>query len=134
MISHLVDTHALVWQFTDPSSLSATVASILDEAEQAKGRILVPSIVLVELVYLAERGRVPEKAMSRTFDLLGLPRGTYRSVPLNIEIARTLGRVDRNIVPDMPDRIIAATSMALDVPVLTKDSRLRALTTIKTLW
>jgi PIN domain nuclease of toxin-antitoxin system len=134
MTSHLVDTHALVWQFTDPSSLSVRVASILDAAEQAKGRILVPSIVLVELVYLAERRRVPEVALTRTFDLLGVPRGTYRSVPLNLEIARMLGRIDRSIVPDMPDRIIAATSMALKVPVLTKDSRLKALTTIETIW
>jgi predicted nucleic acid-binding protein len=45
-----------------------------------------------------------------------------------------LGRIDRSIVPDMPDRIIAATSMALKVPVLTKDSRLKALTTIETIW
>jgi hypothetical protein len=75
-ISHLVDTPVLVWQFTDPRSLSVLVASILDAAEQARGRILVPSIVLVELVYLAERRRISEVAVAPTFDLLGLPRGT----------------------------------------------------------
>jgi predicted nucleic acid-binding protein len=45
-----------------------------------------------------------------------------------------LRSIDRNIVPDVPDRIIAATSLALQIPVLTKDARLQALNTIQTIW
>jgi len=134
MSTHLADTHTLVWHFTDPSRLSSRVAAVLEEAESAQGRILVPSIVVVELVYLAERPRVPEQALRRTLELLGRPRGSYRCVPLDLAIARALERIGRSEVPDLPDRIIAATAMVLQVPLLSKDPQLKALKTIRTLW
>jgi predicted nucleic acid-binding protein len=42
-------------------------------------------------------------------------------------------RVSRNEVPDMPDRIVAATAVYFDVPVISRDRRIRA-ANLKTVW
>jgi predicted nucleic acid-binding protein len=55
-------------------------------------------------------------------------------VPLDLAIAQTLRQVPRDIVPEMPDRIIAATAQYLNLPLVTRDLRIQALTTIQTIW
>ena len=38
------------------------------------------------------------------------------------------------IVPDMPDRIVAASALALGLPLVTKDLNIRRLANLKTIW
>jgi predicted nucleic acid-binding protein len=38
------------------------------------------------------------------------------------------------VVPDMPDRIIAATALSLSLPLVTRDAKIQAVTTIQTIW
>jgi predicted nucleic acid-binding protein len=54
-------------------------------------------------------------------------------VPLNRRIVQTLARVDRLQVPDLPDRIIAATALHLGVPLVSRDARIRA-SGVATVW
>jgi hypothetical protein len=42
-------------------------------------------------------------------------------------------RVPREAVPDMPDRIVAATAVYFGVPVISRDGRIRA-SSVQTLW
>ena len=42
-------------------------------------------------------------------------------------------QVSRDSVPDMPDRIVAATAVYLGVPVISRDGRIRA-SSIQTIW
>ena len=39
-------------------------------------------------------------------------------------VADALATIPRNIVPDMPDRIIAATAKHLDLPFISKDKKI----------
>ena len=48
--------------------------------------------------------------------------------------AQTLHQIPRDVVPDMPDRIIAATAFYLKLPLVTRDMQIQALTTIQTIW
>jgi predicted nucleic acid-binding protein len=41
--------------------------------------------------------------------------------------------VSRAEVPDMPDRMVAATAVYFDVPVISRDRRIRA-ARLKTIW
>jgi predicted nucleic acid-binding protein len=41
--------------------------------------------------------------------------------------------VSRNDVPDMPDRIVAATALALQLPLVSRDARIRA-SQVQTIW
>lgn len=42
-------------------------------------------------------------------------------------------QVPRDQIPDMPDRIVAATALHFGVPVISRDGRIRA-SSIQTLW
>jgi len=41
--------------------------------------------------------------------------------------------ISRQDLPDLPDRVIAATALFYSVPVLSRDGRIRSLD-IKTIW
>jgi predicted nucleic acid-binding protein len=42
-------------------------------------------------------------------------------------------RVSRADVPDMPDRVVAATALYLGVPVISRDGKIRA-SNVQTIW
>ena len=54
-------------------------------------------------------------------------------IPFDRNIALTLREVDRSQIPDLPDRIIAATALYLNVPVISRDRRIQ-LSSIDTIW
>ncbi len=41
--------------------------------------------------------------------------------------------IPRTVVPDMPDRIVAATGVYFGVPVFSRDGRIRA-SIVQTIW
>jgi PIN domain nuclease of toxin-antitoxin system len=53
--------------------------------------------------------------------------------PFNVEIVAAMRQVPRDAVPDMPDRIVAATAVCFGVPVISRDGRVRA-SFVKTIW
>jgi len=65
MAAVAVDTHAVVWYLSGDPQLSAKAADALDSTTAAGELIHVPSICLVELTYLVEKGRLPAVARDR---------------------------------------------------------------------
>ena len=53
--------------------------------------------------------------------------------PIDRGVVDAVARVDRDSVPDMPDRIIAATALHLGLPLVAKDKKIRA-AEIETIW
>jgi PIN domain nuclease of toxin-antitoxin system len=54
-------------------------------------------------------------------------------VPLTQSIALAVRQVPREQVPDLPDRVIAATAVHLDVPLISRDRKIR-LSNVATIW
>jgi predicted nucleic acid-binding protein len=46
--------------------------------------------------------------------------------PLDRRVADAVAGVTRGVVPDMPDRIVAATALALGLPLVTRDTQTRS--------
>jgi PIN domain nuclease of toxin-antitoxin system len=134
MTSYISDTHTLIWHLSGSASLSPKVRSILSAADRGETGVLVPTIVVVEMVYLSERLKINPDVLKRTFELLEDPQGSYRPVPLDLAVPRSAQLVPRLEVPDLPDRVIAATALILGLPVLAVDGKLRAFRKIQTIW
>ena len=127
------DTHTAIWHLTDSPRLSVNAKRALARAAAAADAIYIPSISLVEARYLVERGRIPERALFLLVAAVSDPGAALILVPLSLEVALAIERVPRSAVPDMPDRIIAATALYLGVPLVTADHRMRA-SGIPTVW
>jgi PIN domain nuclease of toxin-antitoxin system len=129
----VLDTHAAIWYLLDAKNLSQTVLSLIDGAAASGAPTYISAVSLVEVVYLVERGRIAADAFDRFVSELGQDNPAFTVVPLDSHIAGVLRGIPRNVAPDMPDRIIAATALHLGFPLVTRDRRLQA-AGIKTIW
>ncbi|MBZ5621339.1 MAG: type II toxin-antitoxin system VapC family toxin [Acidobacteriia bacterium] len=133
MAAVVADTHAAVWYLTNSSRLSLVAGKALDEASAAGDSIIIPSICLVELTYLVEKGRLPSEARKRLVDALSQPNGPYELAPLDGRVAAAVELIDRNLVPDMPDRIIAATALSSGAALVSRDRKICS-SQLQTIW
>lgn len=133
MISAVADTHTVVWYLANDSRLSETAKSLFENASQQGNRIAISAITLVEIVYLVERHRIATESFTRLMASLDDDNSVLAEVALNPAIVRTLTKVDWAQIPDMPDRIIAATALHLNVPVISRDNKIQA-SEIQTIW
>ncbi|MBW4560951.1 MAG: type II toxin-antitoxin system VapC family toxin [Mojavia pulchra JT2-VF2] len=134
MTSVVADTHALIWYIFDVNRLSQTALTALEQAVNAGNPIYISAITIIEISYLVERGRIAEEVLTRILNALDDPNVGIVLVPLDRNISGGIRQIDRATVPDMPDRIIAATAFSLGIPLVTRDLRIQALTTIVTIW
>ena len=133
MIVAIADTHAAIWYlFSDPRL--GKVASAFIEATIASGdHIGISAISLTEMVYLIEKDSIPATALDDVLAAIADSKNVLQQVPLDDTIAITMRQVPRQDIPDLPDRIIAATALLQGVPVFSRDGRIRA-SNIKTIW
>jgi predicted nucleic acid-binding protein len=114
--------------------LSPGARAILLDADAGNRRILVPSITLVEAVYLGERDRVQPELLDRMLSYVQDEDRPYDLVVLDDDIVRAMRRVPRDAVPDMPDRIIVATAFQLGLPLISRDERIRRAGVVPVVW
>jgi PIN domain nuclease of toxin-antitoxin system len=130
----VLDTHAVIWYLSGSKQLSSIARGIIATEERNGESIFVSAISLVEIVYLAERGRLPSAALQSLGDALKDPSGSMVVAPLNAAVAEAVQRISRVAVPDMPDRIIAATAVHLKAELVTRDRRLQAALKNRAVW
>jgi len=133
MISAVADTHALLWFLHKDPRLSSVALSAFNNAAQAGDQVAVSSITMVEIAYLCEKSRIPHNSFDLIIRLLNQPGSMLAEIPLEQSVADSLRQVSRSQVPEMADRIIAATALMLGVPVISRDSKITA-SSIATIW
>ena len=130
----VIDTQIAVWYFENSSKLSNPARHAFDDAVNNGERIILATISIVEIIYLVEKGRLVKETLERLFDGLKLPDSSFRTQALTAGIAETLSEIPRSVVPDMPDRIIAATALHLNLPLISSDGNIRKLDNIEIIW
>jgi PIN domain nuclease of toxin-antitoxin system len=128
---YVTDTHSIVWHMTGNPNLSANAKRVFIDVDNGKDYISIPCIVFFELQYLMEKRRLPIDFDSLIADVSS--SRNYKVEPLCLPIIEKSRIISREEVSDPWDRLIAATSMHLDVPLITRDTRLRKLG-LKVIW
>lgn len=133
MKSVIADTHAVVWYLAQSARLSTHAKAAMSNAMGAGFPVFVSAVTLVELFYLVEKGKLKAEFLDVIFQTLKRADSGFRAAPFTLEMAERLNQIPRSAIPDMPDRMIAATSLQLGLPLVTADHRIRE-AKIETIW
>lgn len=126
----VLDTHAWIWWVSEPARLGRGARRALDGAK----RIGVPAICCLEVSTLAARGRISldRPPLEWILDALALPR--VELLALTPAVAVKAAGLPETFPGDPADRLIAATALLEAATLVTKDDRIRRLSTLETVW
>jgi predicted nucleic acid-binding protein len=125
----VADTVAVVLRL-EGRPLGAAAAAAFTLAEAGGATIHVPGMVLAEIMYLKQKGRIGV-GLSEVAGYLGR-YPNCREYPLALAAVEAANRIDD--VPELHDRLIAGTALLLGVPLLTRDATLQASRWVTTVW
>lgn len=117
-MTYLLDTHVLLWRLLDPKRLPKAARALLaDEAND----FLIPTIVLLEIQYLIEIGRIAAEIDAIVAVIQEDPRLSLAAYDETI----MLHSLRLTTTRDPFDRIILAHALATSIRILTKDRWMR---------
>ena len=120
MNSFVADTQALVKFMAGKKVINDPCHQVFVAADRGDAVIIIPATVLMEVMYLFERQRIPVSLLQAE-ELL--KSDNYQFEPLSFEILKTASEIDD--IPELHDRLIVATARYLDLPIITNDPVIR---------
>jgi PIN domain nuclease of toxin-antitoxin system len=115
----LLDTHALVWWFSEPAKLSKRATSIITNASNT---VLVSAASAWELAIKVNLGKID--AMSLVSELgIHIDEEGFEELPIAIGHATRAGSLPMHH-RDPFDRLLVAQALELNVPILSADKSL----------
>jgi PIN domain nuclease of toxin-antitoxin system len=133
MTSLVLDTHSVIWYLNNSPRLSSAARQAIREAIENGFPVYISAITVAEVVYLTEKGRVPRQELESLFAVLHRSDSGLIALPFDLTTAEMLAKISRETVPDLPDRIIAATALSQNLPLVTVDSRISQ-TAVPIIW
>jgi PIN domain nuclease of toxin-antitoxin system len=128
---YVTDTHSLVWYMTDDSKLSTKAKMTFEKVDNGEDYIHIPCIIFFELLYLIEKKKL-NIDLDNFIALISSSRN-YKVEPLCLPIIEKSRSIPRSKIIDPFDRLIAATSIYLGFPLITKDKSIQKIG-LKTIW
>lgn len=125
----VIDTVGLVLHL-EKRRLEPEIISILQDAEDKKITIFIPAMVFAEILYLSERQKI-STSLKDVSDYLSQHPG-FIEYPLDINVIQSAQQISD--IPELHDRLIAATAKVLDTKLITNDLKIQASAFIQTVW
>lgn len=134
-MSNLVtDTHGIIWYLEDNPRLGVKANQAFEACDHGEIVIYVPTICLIEIIYLQEKGRIPATLFARLDLELQANTNNLVLMELTREVVHAVSQIPRTIVPELADRIIAGTALCLSLPLITQDGKIQQLPNLATIW
>ena len=126
----LLDTHIVIWLAQDWGRLSRTAELAIKEARATEG-LAISSLTLFEIAQLVSRARLRVQPSVERF--LAELEILFVVKQVDAQIAIASGRLE-NYPRDPVDRLIGATAIVADIPLVTADERIRQSGQVQTIW
>jgi predicted nucleic acid-binding protein len=125
----VTDTMGLILQM-EHRRLSLQVKEIFDNAESGGNIIYIPGIVFSEILYLSEKQRI-EISINDVAEYLERHLN-YIEYPLSFDVIKSAARITD--IRELHDRLIAGTSLFLNLPLITNDPVIQSSEFVDTIW
>ena len=129
----VLDTHIIVWDALQPEKISKKARRMIDRANDA-GEIMIADISLWEIAMLMKRKRLRIDASYSEFIRLVKSANHYSIQAITPEIADLSVSLSTEVNLDPADRLICATALHLNIPLITADSNLINARSVETSW
>ena len=129
MTQYVSDIMAIV-SYLSKRRLPPSVKQVFQSADVGLCTIFIPAIVAVEISYLSEKGRIDVSLADLRQHISHY--STYQFQPLTFEIIDVCVQITD--VPELHDRLIAATAKSLGLPLITNDPLIQKSTFLTTFW
>ncbi len=126
----LTDTVALIWHLRRHRKLSKRARQLLEGADAAQHTVYISVITLMEMLHVIERRELKMRLDDVIKHIIASPG--YVILPLDEEIVRIAGGIGD--VPELHDRMLVATAMLFQVPILTNDPVIAASRHATAIW
>lgn len=127
--NYVTDTMAIVLYLEQRRS-SQLVRRIFESAQRAELSIHVPAIVLAEILYLSEKGRIT--ASPTDMNQLFSTNAAFKEAHLTSGVVAAAAQITD--VPELHDRLIAGTARFLGLSLITNDPRIQTSRFLTTVW
>ena len=127
----LLDTHIVIWLALEPDRLSKRAKEAI-RAARVQGGLAIAGISLLELAWLAEKGRVETTLSVESFVRQCASKMTV--LPITPEIAACAVGFPDSYPKDPQDRLIGATALVEGIPLVSHDEQIKNSGMIPVIW
>ena len=127
----VLDTCAVIWDALDTSKLSSQATKAI---RGSSGELIICDISFWEISMLIKHQRIEIDDTASGFITLLLQSRNYHIQEITPEIAELSVNLGPEINNDPADRLIAATSILMNAPIITADKNLIKATLLETIW
>ncbi len=129
----VTDTHAIVWYSTGKiSNLSTKVLQAFEKADKGESVIYIPAVVLWETAILQHLGKINLNVKFDYWAKSLLQKQGFELIPLELSIiANSVGYSFNN---DIFDKVIVASAVEFELPLMTKDNAIIDSNLVEIYW
>ena len=133
MSLYVTDAHALIWYAAGRTKkLGRRARAVYAAAESGRAVVYVPALALVEVLEAVRRGDL-RVAMPVADWIDGLfSTGSFQFAGLTREVIEAGEGLYE--IPERGDRLIAATGVAMDLPLISRDPAISRVPVLDVLW
>ena len=127
----LLDTHIVIWLAFEPDKLSKRAKEAI-AAARLQGGLAIAGITLLELAWLAEKGRVETTLSVESFVRLCASKMTV--LPITPEIAARAVSLPDSYPKNPQDRLMGATALAEGMDLVAHDRLIKKSGAVPVIW
>jgi PIN domain nuclease of toxin-antitoxin system len=129
----VTDPHALIWAISGKRKrLGKRARGFFDRADAHACALYIPTFALVELGEACRKNLVTLNHPFEQWVRLAFASGKYHEAPLTAQIVCIAQGVYG--IPERGDRLIAATAVAMDLPLITRDPEIAQAAGVQCIW
>ncbi len=126
---YVTDTYSIVWHLLEDSRLGKKALEIFEESA-SKSMIFIPTIVLAEMMFISEKGKVKISFKETLEKIENCEK--FEIIPLDLYIVRIASKLEYDL--EMHDRLIVATALYFSTALLTSDEMIKSADIVEVVW